>query len=502
MSLPNTSPRRPPEPSTMVIFGASGDLTHRKLIPALYSLHCKGRLPEGFSIVGYSRTPFSHADFRDRLREAIKEFSPAAFQPESWEDFVQHIFYCPGDAKKPEDFIHLEKFLQGLRAERDGSGSGTVVPNRVYYLSVAPQFYENIVGGLGHHGLAAPDGGWRRIVIEKPFGHNLASAEALNRTIHAVFPEEQIYRIDHYLGKETAQNILFLRFANTIFEPVWNRTYVDHVQITVAEKVDVGHRAAFYEQAGVLRDIFQNHLMQLLALTTMEPPASFSADLLRNETVKVLAAIRPIPPEEIALHTVRGQYEGYCDEPGVSPGSPTATYAAIRLFIDNWRWQGVPFYLRSGKALAEKATEIIVQFKRPPHVLFPLPPGQLITPNQLAIHIQPDEGIELRFEAKVPDTVAEMRSVKADFNYADHFGSNNIPDAYERLLLDVLLGDAALFIRSDAIRLSWAFTDAILEGWESPHTPPLSIYPKGSWGPSEADEFLDRDGRCWLHGCD
>ena len=496
MSLPNLSHRRPPEPSTMVIFGASGDLTHRKLIPALYSLHSKGRLPQDFNIVGYARTPFSHDDFRDNLRLAVAEYSPSAFQSDRWEAFAQHIFYCPGDAKKPEDFFTLEKSLRQLRAGGDGAG------NRVYYLAVAPQFYEDILRGLGEHGMASQEGGWRRIVIEKPFGYDLTSAEALNRTIHTVFAEEQIYRIDHYLGKETAQNILFLRFANTIFEPVWNRTYVDHVQITVAEKVDVGHRAVFYEQAGVLRDIFQNHLMQLLALTTMEPPASFNADLLRNETVKVLAAIRPISPEEVALHTVRGQYEGYHNEPGVAATSTTATYAAIRLFIDNWRWQGVPFFLRSGKALAEKTTEIIVQFKRPPHVLFPLLPDQQITPNQLAIHIQPDEGIELRFEAKVPDTIAEMCSVKADFNYADHFGSSGIPDAYERLLLDVLLGDAALFIRSDAIRLSWAFTDSILEGWESPQASPLAPYPKGSWGPAEADELLNQDGRCLLHGCD
>jgi glucose-6-phosphate 1-dehydrogenase len=496
ISIQRGNQRRQPEPSIMVIFGASGDLTHRKLIPALYRLHCKGRLPAGFSVVGYSRTIFNHAGFRDEMRQAIVKFGEIEIDDRSWQEFAERIYYCPGDISKAEDFDRLDQFLNQLQAERVGSG------NRIYYLSLAPQFYEQVVIRLGEHAMAHAGSGWRRIVVEKPFGRDLDSAENLNRIIHSVFAEEQIYRIDHYLGKETAQNILFFRFANTIFEPVWNRNYVDHVQINVAESVDIGHRAGYYEHAGVLRDIFQNHLLQLLALLTMEPPASFNADLLRNEITKVLASIHPISPAETATNTVRGQYIGYRQEEGVRPDSETPTYAALRLFIDNWRWQGVPFYLRSGKALADKSTQIILQFKPPPHVMFPMPPEQDIMPNRLVMCIQPDEGIMLRFEAKVPDTIAEMRSVIMNFDYATTFGSSSIPDAYERLLLDVLQGDASLFTRSDAILLSWALMDPILAGWEELRQPPLVFYPRGSWGPTEADAFIGQTGRKWLLGCD
>jgi glucose-6-phosphate 1-dehydrogenase len=480
------------QPTTIVIFGASGDLTRRKLVPALYNLYRKGRLPANTRVVGFARRPYTHEDFRAQMRAGVEKFAGDAFAPTTWETFAANLWYVRGDLRQPDDYGSLQTFLRDLEGEPI---------NRLYYLATAPRFFAPIVQQLGAQGMAREDGGWRRLVVEKPFGHDLASAQALNHAIHAVFEERQVYRIDHYLGKETAQNILFFRFGNTIFEPVWNRNYVDHVQITVAERVDVGHRGGYYDQAGVLRDMFQNHLLQLLALTAMEPPASFDADAVRNEKVKVLSAVRPIPVDAVAQHTVRGQYRGYRQAPGVAPDSQTATYAALRLYIDNWRWHGVPFYLRSGKALATKATEIIIQFRCPPHVMFPLPPGHRLEPNLLALCIQPDEGMHLRFQVKVPDTTAETRPVDMEFHYAEAFGPGAIPDAYERLLLDALQGDASLFARHDGIELAWRLIDPIIQGWESPAAPPLAVYEPGSWGPVEADEFIARDGRAWQQGC-
>jgi len=477
---------------TFVVFGASGDLTQRKLIPALFSLRSKGRLPGQFQVLGFATRPWSADDFRLNLEGGLKNYLGQTSLPDSWAEFSQHLHYLPGNFAEPSDYARLAQELAIL--ERGPA-------NRVFYFAAPPRYYAGIVQGLGGHQLLSESTGWRRMVIEKPFGNNLVSAQDLNRALYQVAREDQVYRIDHYLGKETVQNVLIFRFANSIFEPIWNRNYVDHVQITVAEQLGVEHRAKYYEGTGVVRDMFQNHLLQLLTLVAMEPPSSFTADALRNEKVKVLNAVRPIDPGKVKECSVRGQYSGYRGEQGVDPNSQTATFGALRLLVDNWRWQGVPFYLRSGKELKEKATEVLIQFKCPPHLMFPMAADREIRPNLLSLCLQPDEGMHLRFEVKVPDIQADMRSVDMEFHYRDAFGEEAIPEAYERLLLDVIQGDASLFVRGDQIELAWGIVDPIQAGWEGEQAPELSAYAPGSWGPAAADAFLSREGRAWIMGC-
>ena len=475
-------------PTSIVIFGASGDLTQRKLVPSLFNLFRKGRMPKQFRIVGYGNTAFSDDQFRAHLEEGVRQFASFEYQPQEWANFAQALTYQQGRYTDLADF----KILAGVLAKWE-----TDTGNRIYYMATPPGVFPNIIDLLGLTGQLDEANGWRRVVIEKPFGTDYATAHSLNQQIHKTLNERQIYRIDHYLGKETVQNILVTRFANTIFEPLWNRNYIDHVEITVAEQVGVEHRARFYDGVGVLRDMFQNHLLQLATLVAMEPPASFDATALRNEKVKVLSSIRPMREEDVLQNTVRAQYQGYRAEEGVKTESTIPTFAALKLQVDNWRWQGVPFYLRSGKKLKEKLSQITIQFKEPPHLLFPSAKEHM-TPNMLVLYLQPDEGVHWRFEAKVPDTASQLRSVDMEFHYADSFGKTAIPEAYERLLLDTLTGDASLFTRADEVETAWGIIDPILSAWESPVKDlPLAFYEPGSWGPHESDELLAHDGRRW-----
>ena len=479
-------------PHTVVIFGASGDLTSRKLIPALYSLHQKGRLPPETRIVGVSRTKFTHEAWREELAASTQKFLGKQFDPASWSTFAGSIFYQAGDIDQPASFQQLAALLSKLEGNQSCS--------RLYYLSTAPHLYEPAIMQLGAAGLAEESQGVRRIVIEKPFGTDLASAQALNKATHQVFAEHQVYRIDHYLGKETVQNMLVLRFANSIFEPIWNRNFIDHVQITVAEEVDVGRRGGYYDSSGVLRDMFQNHLLQLMMITAMEAPSRFQANFVRDEKVKVLRAVRPMSGTDYAENTVRGQYEGYLQAEGVPPTSQTATFAALKLQIDNWRWKGVPFYLRSGKAMSCRTTQIVIQFREPPHLVFSDGKRSDVESNRLVIQIQPAEGIQLHFQTKVPDAGMRLQTTDLDFKFAREF-TGAMPDSYQRLLLDAMNGDASLFARSDEVEVAWSIIDPIIAAWQTPAAPPLEMYPRGWWGPDASHGWMERQGRQWFDVC-
>ena len=489
------------EPCVVVIFGASGDLTGRKLVPALYRLTQERLIPAEFGIVGFSRSPMTHDAFREKMKSAIETFSEAKrVDEEVWKSFAQGIFYTSGDINDPEAYRRMSELLDQIDRDR-----GTC-SNRIYYLSVMPTLYGEAIRQLKEAGLAQPrSGAWTRIVIEKPFGHDLASAIELNQQVAAVFNEDQVYRIDHYLGKETVQNLLVFRFANGIFEPIWNRQYIDHVQLTNAEAIGLEGRGAYYDTAGVLRDMIQNHVFQVLSLVAMEPPVSPAANAVRDEKIKAMQAVRAIPVERVDEFAVRGQYgpgsvagkhvPGYREEPNVNPESSTETYAALKLYFDNWRWAGVPFYIRSGKRLPKRVTEIAIQFKQAPHLLFSSITQQQLEPNVLVIRIQPDEGITLRIGAKVPGQVTRIRWVNMDFRYGASFGVSS-PEAYERLLLDCMLGDPSLYARRDMTERGWEIVMPILEGWQK-SKPSFPNYEAGTWGPKSADELIESEGRSW-----
>jgi glucose-6-phosphate 1-dehydrogenase len=485
--------QRTPEPCALVIFGASGDLTRRKLFPALYSLALRRLLPEHFGLVGVARTEETDDEFRERMKRAVQEFGRDDFRDDVWEWLAEGMRYIATDFSDDAGQNQVVRALNELDAERGTSG------NRVYYLAVPPAAIATLVHGIGQR---RSTDGWTRLIIEKPFGHDLTSAEELNEEVEEHFEEREIFRIDHYLGKETVQNLLALRFANGIFEPIWNRQFVDHVQITVAESIGIEGRAEFYEQAGAIRDVFQNHMLQLVALTAMEPPIDFTADSVRNEKVKVLRALHTPGPK----HVVRGEYgrghiegeevPGYREEPGVAPDSMTETYVAAKLYVDNWRWADTPFYVRAGKRLARHETTIAIEFKRAPHPPFEVADEDAgLRPNVLVCHIQPDEGVSLEFAAKVPGQGMTLRTVHMDFLYGGAFRTG-IPEAYERLLLDCLLGDATLFTRADEVEEQWSLVDAIVAFWKRDR-PSFPNYPAGTWGPAAAEELTRRDGRTW-----
>jgi glucose-6-phosphate 1-dehydrogenase len=484
--------RRTPDPCVLTIFGASGDLTKKKLLPALYALAFRRLLPPRFAVVGVARTEESDDDFRERMKKAVQEHARDEFRDEVWESLAESMRYVATDFSDEGGEDEVARTLSELDEERGTGG------NRVYYLAIPPSVFPTVVDALGRRRSTE---GWTRLIIEKPFGHDLESAQALTAAIQEHFTEDEVFRIDHYLGKETVQNMLALRFANGIFEPIWNRQFIDHVQITVAESIGIEGRSAFYEEAGAIRDVFQNHMLQLVALTAMEPPIDFTAESVRNEKVKVLRAVHTPGPKSV----VRGQYgrgyvegeevPGYREEQGVAPDSTTETYVAAKLYVDNWRWADTPFYVRMGKRLARRETTIAIEFERAPHPPFAETAGDGLRPNTLIVHIQPDEGVSLAIGAKVPGQGMTIRTVHMDFLYGGAFRTG-MPEAYERLILDAMLGDATLFTRTDEVEEQWKLVDAIVAAWKRDR-PSFPNYAAGTWGPPSADELLGRDGRSW-----
>lgn len=491
------------EPCTLVIFGASGDLARRKLIPALYNLLLDGMLPPTYAVLGSGRRPWTDEEFRSAMRDGLIKHSRQPLRDDAWHAFARRLFYLSGSIDEPATYPAIRSRLEAIEAETRMSG------HRLFYLAIPPDAFVPVCRGLNEAGLIHPPGDRQpfcRVIVEKPIGHDLASAQAINTALAGVFDESQIFRIDHYLGKETVQNIMVLRFANSIFEPLWNSKYIDHVQLTVSEAEGVGTRAGYYDEMGALRDMVQNHILQLLCLVAMEPPYSLDATVVRDARIDVLRCLRPIIGKDVETMTVRAQYThgkikgqevpGYRREPGVPPDSTTETYVALKLFVENWRWAGVPFYVQTGKAMPKRASEVAVQFKDIPQILFNINPQTPQAPNVLRLRIQPEEGFSLRVISKVPGTKAQTHPVEMDFKYDDAFGSAS-PEAYERLLLDVMVGDASLFMRRDAVEASWAWIQTILDGWQMEGVRWLPEYPAGTWGPVEADRLIQSDGRRW-----
>jgi len=494
---------QPVDPCTVVIFGGSGDLARRRLIPALYNLLLDGLLPSNYIVLGLGRTPMSDEEFRAVVRDGVVKHSRQALIEDTWNTFAQHLFYLAGGNDDPETYARLKARTEELECSFQLPG------NRIFYLSIPPSSFTPVCEGLAQAGLSGTptaQSPYARVIVEKPVGRDLTSARAINEVTGRVFDESQIFRIDHYLGKETVQNLMVVRFANSIFEPIWNHKYIDHVQITVSEAEGVGTRSTYYEEAGALRDMVQNHLLQLLSLVAMEPPYSLDPDVVRNSKMEVLRCLRPITSKDVETCTVRAQYTegnahgkpvpGYRREKGVKPDSTTETYVALKCFVENWRWSGVPFYLRTGKALPLRASEVAVQFKEIPQILFNANPQMPQAPNVLALRIQPEEGLSLRIVSRVPGTRAQTHPVEMNFKYGEVFGRPS-PEAYERLLLDVMAGDASRFMRRDAVEASWAWITQILDAWEKSGQRWLPEYQAGTWGPVEADRLIQHDGRTW-----